>query len=255
MCMKKIVILLLFGCMVWNVTFAQTDNDSIIEIKVEGVTFSMVRVKGGTFMMGSDALGMTTSPVHKVTLSDFYIGQTEVSEVLWMAVMRNTPEYKEVLSNKLPVQGVKWVECDKFVKRLSELTGRKFVLPTEAQWEYAARGGVWSHGYIYAGSDSIDLVADYFGNKNNDKHSGVLMPNELGIYDMSGKSWEWCSDWYGLYSATDETDPAGPSTGQYKVLRGGGSSDPALMCRPEFRYIDNAAKGEPFYGLRIVMLP
>lgn len=206
---------------------------------VNGVQFTMVAVKGGTFTMGatseqgSDALDFE-KPAHQVTLSDYYIGQTEVTQSLWKAVMGSNPSnYK---GDNLPVEQVSWDECQVFIQKLNQLTGKQFRLPTEAEWEYAARGGRKSRGYKYAGGNDIGLVAWYKGNSGNETHPvATKQANELGIYDMSGNVWEWCSDWYGDYQSSSQSDPQGPSSGFFRVSRGGSYYCNAGICRVSYR--------------------
>lgn len=206
---------------------------------VNGVQFTMVAVEGGTFTMGatseqgSDALDFE-KPAHQVTLSDYYIGQTEVTQSLWKAVMGSNPSnYK---GDNLPVEQVSWDECQVFIQKLNQLTGKQFRLPTEAEWEYAARGGRKSRGYKYAGGNDIGLVAWYKGNSGNETHPvATKQANELGIYDMSGNVWEWCSDWYGDYQSSSQSDPQGPSSGFFRVSRGGSYYCNAGICRVSYR--------------------
>lgn len=198
---------------------------------VNGVEFTMVYVEGGTFMMGSDDADAEDdeSPVHQVTLSDYYIGQTEVTQALWTAVMGGNPS--EFKGDNLPVENVSWNDCQEFIEKLNQIIGENFCLPTEAQWEFAARGGIYSRGYKYSGSDNLDAVAWYNGNSDEKTHPvGKKLDNELGIYDMSGNVWEWCSDWYGPYSSAAVTDPAGPSSGSYRGGRGGSWDYYASYC-------------------------
>ena len=193
---------------------------------VGGVEFTMVYVEGGTFMMGSNDADADDDekPVHQVTLSDYYIGETEVTQALWKAVVGSNPS--SFKGDNLPVEEVSWYDCQDFIGRLNQITGENFSLPTEAQWEFAARGGDDSKGYKYSGSNNPDAVAWYEDNACYVQDCGTRpvatkQPNELGIYDMSGNVWEWCSDWYGSYSSAAVTDPAGPSSGSIRVYRGG----------------------------------
>ena len=223
--------------------------------EVNGVNFKMIKVEGGTFQMGatseqgSDAYGDESS-VHSVTLPDYYIGETEVTQELWKAVMGNNPStlWKVVMGNnpstfkgdQKPVECVSWDDCQSFIKRLNELTGKSFRLPTEAEWEYAARGGNKSKGYKYSGGNDINEVAWY-----DETHDvKTKSPNELGIYDMSGNVFEWCEDWYGdYYSSELLINPTGSSRGSSRVLRGGSWYGDARCCRvsdraynyPDFR--------------------
>lgn len=202
------------------------------EITVRGVSFQMVFVNGGTFMMGAGSeqgndYYNNEKPVHQVTLSNYYIGQYEVTRSLWYAVMY--PEIDDIRDPNYPRGLVSWDECQIFISTLNRLTGLKFALPTEAQWEYAAKGGERSGGYKYSGSNNPDDVAVYFGytRKYGISLVGSKLPNELGLYDMSGNVAEWCSDWYGYYELSSQNDPAGPKRGSSHVVRGGnyGSAD------------------------------
>ena len=204
-----------------------TSEPSEQTFMVKGVEFKMIKVEGSTFSMGatseqgSDA-DDDEKPVHSVTLSDYYIGETEVTQELWEAVMgSNHSRFKG--NNQRPVESVSWKDCQKFIKELNRLTGKKFRLPTEAEWEYAARGGKYSRGYTYSGSDNADEVAWYYDNSGDETHPvKTKKANKLGLYDMSGNVWEWCNDWYGGYQSNSQTNPTGPSEGESRVLRGGG---------------------------------
>ena len=212
-------------------------------ITVNGVSFTMIAVEGGTFWMGAQSTNSggqnydseadsDESPVHQVTLSDYYIGETEVTQKLWLAVMGSwpgtSPNSTYGVGDNYPAYYVSWDDCQNFITALNAATGKTFRLPTEAEWEYAARGGNKSNGYKYSGSNTIGNVAWYTDNSGSKTHSvGSKSPNELGIYDMSGNVWEWCSDWYGSYSNGSQTNPAGPSSGSYRVLSGGSWSSNA----------------------------
>ena len=204
---------------------------------VNGVSFTMKLVEGGTFQMGatseqgSDAES-GEKPVHSVTLSNYYMGETEVTQALWKAVMGNNPSYFK--GDNLPVEQVSWNDCQEFIRKLNQKTGKNFRLPTEAEWEYAARGGKKSRGYKYAGSNNIGSVAWYTDNSGYKTYAVKgKSPNELGLYDMSGNVWEWCSDWCGsdYYGKSPSTNPQGPLNGSYRVLRGGSWIDGAGGCR------------------------
>ena len=199
---------------------------------VGDVLFNMIKVEGGTFNMGATSEQSAYSyadeyPVHAVTLSTFYLAKFEVTQELWMAVMGENPS-KNQSSLKRPVENVSWDDCQVFIQKLNEVTGWEFRLPTEAEWEYAARGGNLSNGYVYSGSNTASEVAVYSGGTLD---VGSLLPNELGIYDMSGNVFEWCSDFYGNYSAEDQIDPQGPSEGVLRVFRGGGIWCPVIRMR------------------------
>jgi len=187
---------------------------------MEEILRNMVFVEGGTFMMGSND-NDSEKPMHQVILSSFYISKYEITQRQWIAVIGNNPS--RIKGDNLPVENVSWNEVQIFIDKLNSQTGKYFRLPTEAEWEYAARGGNKSKGYIYSGSNNIDDVAWYQGNSGNITHTvGSKMPNELGIYDMSGNVCEFCNDWYDSYSNSVQSDPQGPSNSQKgKVVRGG----------------------------------
>lgn len=229
---------------------------------------------GGSFMMGatseqgSDAEN-DEKPAHRVTVNDFFIGTYPVTQKLWRDVMGSLPS--DIPSNfrgdNKPVVCVSWNDCQDFITKLNrrrsemnlaELSSWRFRLPTEAEWEYAARGGQQSRGYKYAGSNDIDRVAWYTSNSNSQLHEvGGKSPNELGLYDMSGNVWEWCSDWYSsdYYKNSPTTNPSGPSSGSYRVLRGGSWFSRARRCRGSYRSIDSPGSRFSNYGFRLVLSP
>ena len=195
----------------------------------------MILVQGGTFMMGATPeqgtdIHKKEKPVHQVTVSDFYIGKYTVTQAQWKAVMGDNPSLFQschlpdslpVQGDNLPVERVSWDDVEKFICKLHILTGKPYRLPTEAEWEFAARGGNNSKGYKYSGSNTLDDVAWYGANSDSITHPvGTKSPNELGIFDMSGNVWEWCNDWYGDYNSNPKTNPRGPSRGSLRVLRG-----------------------------------
>ena len=228
-------------------------------IQVGDVQFEMVYVEGGTFRMGAteeqgkDAYD-SEKPVHRVTLASYLIGKHEVTQALWKEVMGSNPSYNEQ-GGDYPVERVIWDDCQEFVKKLNARTGMKFRLPTEAEWEYAARGGDRSKGYKYAGSGNLDEVGWYDGNSGNHTHPvGEKKPNELGLYDMSGNVLEWCEDRFGAYSNEAQTNPTGPQSGYIRVLRGGGKWNDARSCRVSFRsYLGGPGGGYGVIGLRLVL--
>ncbi len=234
-----------------------TTNDNILKFTVKGISFNMIRVGGGTFMMGateeqgSDA-DSDEKPIHQVTLSSYYIGQTEVTQALWTAVMGSNPS--RFKGNHNPVELVSWDDCQDFVRKLNELTGKIFRLPTEAEWEYACRGGNKSRGYKYSGSNTIGDVAWYTSNSLSETHPvATKSPNELGIYDMSGNVWEWCQDRYGSYNSNAQTNPTGTSSGSYRVNRGGSWSYNAKFCRSSYRRDYSPGYRDDNLGLRLVL--
>lgn len=212
----------------------------------DSIVAGMVRVDGGTFTMGvseerqRDASGSAV-PAHEVTLQPFYIGRHEVTQRQWAAIMGTTPAYH--FGADWPVDNVSWNDCQAFISKLNRLTGRHFRLPTEAEWEYAAKGGSLSHGYKYAGGDDMGRVGWYSANSTKsynrgedereeprDRTVGQKKANELGLYDMSGNVEEWCADWYAPYSPDSTTDPTGPESGTYRVMRGGTFSEREYYC-------------------------
>ena len=251
-----------------SITISQTDISRTVDcrfgaacetIAVNGVSFDMIKVEGGTFTMGAtseqgnDAYN-SEKPAHLVTVSDYYIGETEVTQALWQAVMGSNPSPFKGISN--PVEHVSWNDCQEFIRKLNTLTGRTFRLPTEAEWEFAARGGNKSKGYKYAGSNSIDNVAWYTSNSSfRTSPVKTKSPNELSLYDMSGNVYEWCQDWYGSYSRNAQTNPKGPSDGSYRVLRGGHFISIERYCRVSDRFICSPDDGNSYYGLRLVLVP
>ncbi len=196
-----------------------------------------VLVKGGTFTMGctdeQKDCEDDEKPAHKVTLSDFYISPYEVTQQQWKQVMSANPSKASKDCDQCPVENVSWEEVQDYLEKLNaQGHGRNYRLPTEAEWEYAARGGNVTKGFLYSGSKDISLVAWYNGNSGNKTQLvGKRKPNELGLYDMSGNVWEWCSDWYGAYTSGNQTNPTGPSSGSSRVLRGGSWNDYPQDCR------------------------
>lgn len=238
---------------------------------VNGVSFSMVTVKGGTFMMGAaaddDFANNNERPAHEVTLSTFSIGQTEVTQELWMAVMGSNPSWYTSEHNytdnfNRPVEQVSWYDCLYFISKLNELTGMTFRLPTEAEWEFAARGGNLSQGYKYAGSNNYNEVVIYWDTMPSQTEGTegygpqpvcTMAPNELGLYDMSGNVFEWCHDWYGSYSDEAQTNPQGPESGSQRVCRGGAWNHSHRDCRVSFRYSLPTSSAYSAFGLRLAL--
>ncbi len=279
--MKRFIITFLLLA-AFTLTFAQEDQT----FKVNGVQFVMKFVKGGNFLMGATKEQGTEAedkekPAHKVTLNDFYIGQTEVTQALWMAVMDNNPS--EFQCYDRPVENVTWNDCQAFITKLNAITGLKFRLPSEAEWEYAARGGAKSKRFKFAGSNSHEQVAwsaDAIGKQlaedvpyHNDAVDpaddittaeeltqctyivGTKKPNELGIYDMSGNVWEWCNDFYdeNYYKNSTADNPAGPAQGTYHVHRGGSWRSGAWYCRVSNRNADDPGYSYSSLGFRLAL--
>ena len=246
----------------------------------------MVYVEGGTFLMGAQSSSSSSSnydsdadsdesPVHSVTLSSYYIGKYEVTQQLWEYVMNYTgtaadgstmtavatgpwlDDYKPSSTygkgDYYPAYHVSYNDIvDYFIPRLNKITGKTFRLPTEAEWEYAARGGNQSKGYKYSGSNAIGDVAWYYGNASTTSHPvGTKSPNELGIYDMSGNVMEWCNDRKGSYSSTAQTNPTGATSGSDRVVRGGNWNNDAYYCRVPNRSYYNPSYGLAIHGFRL----
>ena len=233
-----------------------------------GLNMKMVYVEGGQFQMGatSEQSGAFSNeyPVHSVTLDSYYISATEVTQAQWQAVMGTTIHQQaskagysvKSVGSDYPMCYVSWEEARAFCSELSALTGKTYLLPTEAQWEYAARGGKKSRSSQYSGSYSVDAVAWYESNSGRSPHPvGKLRANELGLYDMSGNVYEWCSDWYGSYSSNSQFNPTGPSSGSERVVRGGCCCHDAGYCRVAYRSSNSPSRRSSNYGFRVVCLP
>lgn len=206
---------------------------------VNGASFQMVEVRGGTFRMGltseqGEDNYISAKPTHNVTLSGYYIGMYEVTQELWMAVMNSNPSIDK--GTRKPVCCISFYDCEKFISKLNSLTGNLFRLPTEAEWEFAARGGIKSKGYKYSGSNTLNDVAWYQDNSGSTLHDvGTKSPNELGLYDMSGNVEEWCSDWYADYNRSSQINPTGPTSGDSHIIRGGCYSHIVGNCPLSYR--------------------
>ena len=242
----------------------------VTTFKANGVSFKMVMVKGGTFTMGATQeqgkdVWRDEKPAHQVTLSSYNIGQTEVTQELWQAVMGSNPA--SFKGAKRPVENVRKKEIGEFINKLNQLTGRKFRLPTEAEWEFAARGGTLSKGYKYAGSDDLTAVAWYGGNSSGQATRTIASKraNELGIFDMSGNVYELCLDWYDAYKAGNQKDPVtNPPLDEdgdedidefsaFFVGRGGSVSSNAEQCRVTYRRPFSQSESYDYLGLRLAL--
>ena len=233
-------------------------SGSVITIPVkDGVNIEMVKVEAGSFNMGATPEMKKPydweKPVHRVTLTnDYYIGKYEVTQALWQAVMGSNPSGFK--GDNLPVEMVSWGDCQDFISKLNAMTGKRFRLPSEAEWEYAARGGKKSRGYLYSGSNAIGDVAWYEGNSSFMTHAvGTKQPNELGIYDMTGNVCEWCQDRFGSYSSSPQTNPTGAVSGAYRVDRGASWGNSAWRCRTSYRSCDTPDDRYGSCGLRLVL--
>ena len=221
----------------------------------DGISIDMVRIGAGTFTMGAtpemENPYNDEKPTRCVTLTnDYYIGKYEVTQALWQAVMGSNPSNRK--GDNLPVEEVSWDDCQEFISKLNRMTGKTFRLPTEAEWEYAARGGNKSKGYQYSGSNNLSDVAWYRDNSGYKTYAvGTKQPNELGIYDMSGNVWEWCQDWYGEYSSSSQVNPTGANSGSSRVNRGGAVGNDARLCRSSCRANDVPGTHYSILGLRL----
>lgn len=249
---------------IYEILLSGEVDNGITTYTVNGVTFNMVKVKGGTFTMGCDEDDEEASdydrPAHQVTLSDYSIGQTEVTQELWRAVMGIT-SMSFFQDDKRPVESVSHYQCEQFVDKLNELTGLNFRLPTEAEWEYAACGGSKSKGYKFSGSDNLEAVAWHYGNSyfqdftNPDFGThvvGLKEPNELGLYDMSGNVYEWCVDFANYYKPDPQTNPVGNEFSNSFIIRGGSWDSTSTKCRVKIRNHEGNTGGW-LIGLRLAL--
>ena len=234
-----------------------TNSDNISIPVKDDISIDMVRVEAGTFIMGAtpemeDPYDWE-KPTHQVTLTnDYYIGKYEVTQALWQAVMGNNPS--NFKGDNLPVSNVSWNDCQDFLIKINSITGKKFRLPSEAEWEYAARGGKKSISYQYSGSNNISDVAWYDGNSANKTHAvGTKQANELGIYDMAGNVIEWCQDWYERYNSSSQVNPTGATSGSGHVVRGGCWNYTARSCRSSYRDSYMPGFRYKYFGLRLVL--
>ena len=251
--------LLVGGCFV-AMAQNQTTDDSDKNFGQQLVeSIKMVYVEGGEFMMGATSeqggyVKEEEKPAHKVKLSSFYISKYEITQAQYQAIMGT--QYNGFEGERRPVENVSWNDAMKFCEKLSARSGRNYTLPTEAQWEFAARGGTKSQGYKYSGSNAVGDVAWYGNNSSRTTHAvGAKAPNELGIYDMSGNVGEWCDEWYGVYSSDAVTNPTGPVSGDGRVIRGGSWYDVDVLCCVSFRYKGDQSGIYNEIGFRVVCIP
>ena len=259
--MKRIQSILLLLLSLSTLTFAQSRQQQSLPKKdktysVGGVSFTMKYVKGGSFLMGATKeMGAHDKDevVHKATVKSFYLGETEVTQELWQAVMGKNPSKYHFKNN--PVEWVTWDDCQEFIKKLNALTRQHFRLPTEAEWEFAARGGCYSHHYAYAGSNDLSEVA-WWG-KNAEwqglKHQEVKKkkPNELGLYDMTGNVSEWCQDYYNPYGTSGMQKPSNLARRNFRIIRGGSYCHDEYYSRISNRNIFIHWRHDDNLGLRL----
>ena len=253
----------------WPVAYEPEYKTITVGSGTSAVTFRMLLVEGGTFTMGAREgdpyVRPWESPAHQVTLSDYYIAEFEVTQALWRAVMGTssynnpswfTSENGYETNYQRPAESMIYSQVTSFITKLNQKTGMTFRLPTEAEWEFAARGGKWSRGYMYIGGDDVYEVAWQSDNSNGTVYPvGTKAPNELGLYDMGGNVEEWCSDWYGLYSESPQVNPTGVSSSSTnsRVMRGGSWDQSYRMCRPTQRHDANVAFKSAHTGMRLAM--
>jgi sulfatase modifying factor 1 len=226
------------------------------KLMLGAIETSMISIYGGVFIMGctSDQGSECTHdefPIHKVQLSGFKLLKTEVTQGMWQSVMGNNPSYNK-RSTQFPVENVSYTEIEKFIDVLNAMSSHQYRLPTEAEWEFAARGGNKSKSTLFSGSSDAHSVSWNIGNSSNTSHiAGYKNANELGLFDMSGNVWEWCSDWYGEYRSVEESDPRGALDGTDKVIRGGSYSGSIWFCRNAIRIRYAPSYKSHFIGFRL----
>lgn len=251
------VVIITVILLIWYNSTSNNEGDDKDSGKSAINEIEMVFVEGGSFTMGctSEQGGDCYNweiPAHRVTIDDFSICKYEVTQVLWKEVMGSNPSVFK--GNNHPVENVSWEDCQEFIRRLNDKTGKSYRLPTEAEWEYAARGGNKSCGYKYSGSNNSLSVTWCIDNSNGKTHPvGTKSPNELGIYDMSGNVWEWCSDWYGGYSNTSQSNPKGCDNGSSRIRRGGCWTSQSKNCRVSDRNSDSPEHYSNGIGLRLAL--
>lgn len=256
----------------WLIAY-RGESGEVLTVHVGDLQLRMVYVGGGTFNMGAQNTNPSAanydpdafddeSPVHSVTLDGYFIGETEVTQALWREVMGSEPDYNGGWTTEYgrgdnyPAYWVSYEDVQEFIERLNRKTGLTFRLPTEAEWEYAARGGNKSRGYKYSGSNNIDNVAWYDDNSGSKPHPVKgKQANELGLYDMSGNVWEWCQNWYDKYNSGSQRNPLGPSGGSYRVRRDGCWGSGARDCRVSLRNLFYPSDRFIFLGFRLVLVP
>lgn len=248
--MKKLLATIVMALLGSFVLAAQNPTRNILDIP-------MVVVAGGTFEMGGietygEQCYPDEFPKHTVTVDDYYIGQFEVTQELYKFVMGYNPSH--FVGDSLPVDNISWVDAKTFIHELNKMTGKQYRLPTEAEWEFAARGGRWSQDLNYSGSDDLNAVGWCDGNSGRRTHAvGTKAPNELDIYDMCGNVYEWCQDRYAIYKADPQTNPQGPDFGKARVMRGGSWRSEARNCRNTYRSSEDYEARILNCGLRLAM--
>ena len=224
----------------FRIQWGSDDLSYDIRKTVMEIVKSMVLVKGGTYAMGSNSSFSfpDEKPIHWVSLSDFFLAKVTITQKQWASIMGENPLWNQEYGkgDNYPANFISYEEAMQFVDKLNKYSGLEFRMPTEAEWEYAACGGIYSQGYLYSGSNNVNEVAWCKSNSNGKMHLiATLSPNELGLNNMSGNVWEWCSDWYGNYTGDSANNPTGPSSGVKRVVRGGSFTYDANYCRCKVR--------------------
>lgn len=241
-----------------NLSMRQAGSSEVLVIDAGGYRFNMIPVAGGAFTMGAnDSQFNREKPAHSVQLDGFHMGETEVTQGLWKAVMGTNPS-AFAHGDDYPVENVSWEDCNNFIMKLNKLTGRNFRFPTEAEWEYAAKGGAHGNGNTYSGGDNLDRVGWYADNSGSATHPvRTKLANELGLYDMSGNVWEWCSDWFdtNYYKNSPAVNPQNTSPGQsaHRVYRGGGWNSTTRDSRVTGRHDFKPTLRHSSVGLRLLL--
>lgn len=235
------------------------DSLQVLHFDVNGVPFDMQRVEGGVFVMGGTREQhreriSTDLPTHTVALDAYYIASTEVTQALWKAAMPEWEFFEELYLPNFPISYISWNDCQEFVRRLDSITGMPFRLPTEAEWEFAARGGNRSKGFRFAGGNIVENVSWGLSNAGFRTHEvGKKQPNEVGLYDMTGNVSEWCSDWYAPYHFGTVPNPQGPTTGKEKIIRGSSYSNCQDNSYLSHRYMAVPTEATSYCGMRLAL--
>lgn len=250
-----------------DIKLIQGSVEKILPIKQKACqwyeSFEMIDVECGSFYMGAQKNNLSyqnydsdayqvEAPVHQVTINNYCIGMYEVTQTQWIAAMGSNPSIHQ--GDKLPVENVSWEQIKEFITLLNQVSGLTYRLPTEAEWEFAARGGNKSEGNKYSGYSVLGACGWYYSNSESTTHEvGSKFPNELGIYDMSGNVREWCNDWFGSYTSSSVSNPQGPSSGNMKINRGGSWTTPAINCRNSYRHTDFPSDASQDLGFRLAL--
>jgi serine/threonine protein kinase len=245
------------------------EGDSPTENIINALGIEFIWVEGGSFIVGSKDGAKNERPLHEAVVDSFYLSKYPITQSQWKAIMNSNPSRFKTNGADCPVENVSWYDCEKFIEKLNNQGQYAYRLPSESEWEYAARGGLKSKGYVYSGSNAINDVAWYADNSHREREPGILgffslktgtqivgkkQSNELGIFDMTGNVWEWCSDWYGGYSTLACTNPRGASSGQYRVIRGGSWNSLPRHCRVSVRFRNVPGARNSGLGFRLVLV-